>query len=95
MTEDRRADPTKRSKRMLAFYVAMGVVVALFVAGFLAWTPLRIWYWQQQAESAGNSTDRAHALASLVAVGPQSRNALQNLLRDHPELREEARPPGG
>jgi hypothetical protein len=36
--------PAKRSKRMLGFYVSIGVVLALFVGGWFAWTPLKLGY---------------------------------------------------
>ncbi len=52
MTAPAPSGPVKRSKRMLAFYVAMGVVLALAVGFYFAWTPLRVSYTIHKIRSA-------------------------------------------
>ena len=44
-------EPAKRSKRMLGFYIAMGVVALLLVAFYFTWTPLKVWYWERELRS--------------------------------------------
>jgi len=38
----------KKRRGMLAFYIGTGVVFALFVGGWIAWTPFRTWYRERQ-----------------------------------------------
>ena len=85
--------PSPKPRRgMLAFYGAMGAVVVLFAAGYFAWTPLRIWYWEREvlreedptisADLIGASSDfrREHAAYYLLAAGDQARPAIRRLL---------------
>ena len=48
MTVPAPSGPAKRSRRMLGFYVAMGVALALAVSFYFAWTPLRVRYWERE-----------------------------------------------
>ena len=86
--------PAPRSRRMLAFYASTGVVLALFVGAWFAWTPLRIWYWHRNVRQSKTevilfdkeqpitwSTERVDAATRLVRLGQAAGPALDRLLR--------------
>jgi hypothetical protein len=83
--------PVKRPGRMLVFYVSTGVVLALFVSGWFAWTPLRVWYWEREVRRhmpmmglvPGAKNPHARAVHCLVAIGPQSRAAVERLFKEN------------
>jgi hypothetical protein len=74
---------------MLAFYVGTGVVLALFLGGWFAWTPLRIAYYERSARTGHTgeppddltTTKGLHAIYRLVEIGPRAEPALRRLLR--------------
>jgi hypothetical protein len=91
--------PTGKGRSLLGFYVAMLVLLAAVGGLGLAWTPLRVWYWERQtiqaAESESGSfalcmfgrldTPRTRAARRLADVGPAAEQAFRRLLRNDNE----------
>jgi hypothetical protein len=77
---------------MLPFYVGTGVVLALLVGGWFAWTPLRVWYWEREVLKAaeldgpgapGDLPDPMKCdrpLGRLLDIGPPALPAVERLL---------------
>lgn len=100
MTEGQPVDEPKKFTRrggrrgLLAFYVATGVALALVVGGGLAWTPLRIAYFEHKVRSCSGPVvkmahgplscmpERCKAAESLIRMGPVTRPALARLLQE-------------
>lgn len=94
--------PEKR-KGLLTFYVVTGVVVALLVGSYFAWTPLKVLYWEKKTIEAttghmiiqrrpGDGTVYFTALPEaprrLAAIGKPAQGALERLLaHDDPGIR--------
>jgi hypothetical protein len=90
--------PAEKRKTLLAFYVGMGAVLALAVAFYFAWTPLRVWYWEREVRQSDTSlvtkidsshgtlllSPRALAAMRLVDLRPRAFPALKRLLH-HPD----------
>jgi hypothetical protein len=86
--------PEKRRRGMLAFYVSTGVALVLLVAGYFAWTPLRIWYWERtlmnyvQAMPADRpvsfSVRRPDGSRVLIGTAKEGTNTLEKLLEVGP-----------
>ena len=79
----------RRGGRMLGFYMGTGVVLALFVGGWLAWTPLWVSYWEREAikeqrawHQPGYSRKRVDAVRDLAALGPGAYQAVDRLLKN-------------
>jgi hypothetical protein len=75
---------------MLAFYISTGLVVALFVAGYFAWTPLRVWYLERRIRSmySGSIEDvRMFEFRKLANCGPQAYRSFERLVNRSPDLR--------
>lgn len=88
MTEGHAVGASGRGKGLLAFYVAMGAVLALVAVVCFAWTPLKIRYYEQQARRAHKDvpfSQRAFikgicAISELAQIGPPAEPALKRLL---------------
>ena len=88
MNEAEEVAPPRTRRGMLAFYVGIGAVLALFVGGWFAWTPLRIWYWEQKASSAdtGGSNFIPLGLAGWpVSPGNPCTDAVSSLVAVGPQ----------
>jgi hypothetical protein len=87
----------RRRRGLLGFYIVTGVVLASFVGGWLARTPLQVAYyewrsngefkeaWAKHAKNAGSATQfdaKLPSLTSLVELGPPALPALRRLLAD-------------
>jgi hypothetical protein len=86
--------PAEKKRSLLGFYIAMGVMAALFVAGYFAWTPLRVLYMERQVMQAssfpgigglGVKTARQEKAEELARLGPVTYHAFARLLKaEHP-----------
>jgi hypothetical protein len=79
---------------MVGFYVGTGMVVVLFVGGWFAWTPLRVWYWERETVKTmadyrgpgplGGFCKSPRAPLELATLGPAAYGAFDRLL-ENPE----------
>jgi hypothetical protein len=86
------AQPVKRGRSLVGFYIALGVVAALFGVGTCLWTPLRIRLLERDVREAcapHQSYTRikdpvrwTKAAKQLVGMGPAAYPALDRLLQD-------------
>ncbi len=72
---------SKGSRRMLAFYVGTGVVLALFVGGWLGRTPLRIRYYKWRLASVKDDYEKLQAGYGLARLGRPAQAAFRELIR--------------
>ncbi len=70
----------KKRKGMLGFYVGLGVVAALLVGGWFAWTPLRVSYYRRRVASLPDGRERLDAGVALARIGPPAEQALRELI---------------
>jgi hypothetical protein len=64
---------------MPGFYIGISVIVMLFVGGWLAWTPLRVWYWERGVRGAATDEERTDCITGLVLVGPSAYPAVKRI----------------
>ena len=80
--------PVKTRSGMLAFYISTGVALVLLVAGYFAWTPLRIAYLEEQVLRHKSTGEGMAFAVHLVRMGPQASEALRRLIsHDDREVR--------
>lgn len=76
--------PVKRDRSLTGFYIAVGVVAALFLLGVWLRTPARIAYWEWQARRGGDepmTQARREAVFNLLwEIGQPAHPALNRLL---------------
>jgi len=78
-----------KQKSLKGFYVAMGVLLALTVGGWFAWTPLKIMYYEKKVEIASSLvlvplksgwSERHVKAHELAMLGPASYKSFARLL---------------
>jgi hypothetical protein len=66
---------------MLAFYVGTGLVLALLVGGWFAWTPLKMYRYEQKVLGMeSGSAAQLRAMREVAELGPVSRTVMRRLL---------------
>jgi hypothetical protein len=69
----------KKRRGMLAFYVAMGFLMVTALAGYFAWTPLRVHYYS--SEFNGFRSNQCYYARRLIECGPEGTRRFLQLVK--------------